>query len=508
MSRIERAPDWLGRRAELSPGAPAVTVTAQGRTLSFADLNARCNQTARWCTEALGLKPGDRLAVLAHNRLEYLEVFMACQKLGVVLQNLNWRLHPDEMCKLVDNAGPRALLFGAELGAEAATIRAQCGLPTVGLDAAGSEGQFDPRALATHDLDLEAPAIDAPWVICYTGGTTGLPKGALLTQGNILHNAINTVVSWGLTGQDVAILNAPLFHTGGLNVFTAPLFYVGGHSLLHTGFEPDQVFDAIEAGATLLFGVPTMFQMLQAHPRWSEADLSRLKLVISGGAPCPQPVFEAFFAKSVAFKTGYGLTEAGPNNFWLPPERARDKPGAVGRPLMHVQVRLSDDAGQAVEGTDTGELWLRGPHVIPGYFRNEAATAEAIDAQGWLHTGDLARRDEEGDYWICGRKKDLIISGGENIYPTEVEDALMSHEQVHQAAVLARPDATWGEVPVAFVVAQDGLTTAELLEFVRGRLARYKVPKSIFLVAELPMTGPGKVDKRALSARLEAMSGA
>jgi len=497
VSRFEHAPDWLARRAELSPDAPAITIAADGRTLTFFELNARCNQTARWLQDRAGLGRGERVAVLAHNRLEYLEVFMACQKLGAVLQNLNWRLHPDEMAKLVHNAAPQALLFGSELSEAAQALAAQDDLPTYGFDEPGSAGRFAPRDFADTDLELEPVPLQAPWVICYTGGTTGLPKGALLTQGNILSNAINTVVSWGLSANDVAILNAPLFHTGGLNVFTAPLLYVGGHSVLYQGFEPEQVFDAVEQGATLCFGVPTMFQMLQAHPRWPEADFKHMKLVISGGAPCPAPVFEAFFKKQVSFTTGYGLTEAGPNNFWLPKARAQAKAGAVGRPLMHVQVKLL---------ADDGELCIKGPHVIPGYFNNPKATAEAIDEEGWLHTGDLARRDEDGDYWICGRKKDLIISGGENIYPAEVEDALLSHEHVLQAAVIGAPDDRWGEVPVAFIVAQAELTDQALLSHARDRLARYKVPKALYFVKTMPMTGPGKVDKRRLSADLKSRS--
>jgi len=313
-------------------------------------------------------------------------------------------------------------------------------------------------------------------------------------------NAVNTVISWGLTPDDVAILNAPLFHTGGLNVFTAPLVYNGGTSIVCEGFDPDQVFDLIQSGeVTLFFGVPTMFIVLQEHERWEEVDFSPLKLVISGGAPCPMPVFEKFWARGVDFKTGYGLTEAGPNTFWLPPEDVQRKPGAVGFPLFHVDVQVVRADGTECPPGEAGELIIRGPHVCDGYWHNPTATAEAI-RDGWLHTGDLALRDEEGYYTIVGRLKDMVISGGENVYPAEVESVLHAHPAVAEAALIGVPHQKWGEVGRAIVVASpdEELQEDELLAFCRERLAGYKVPKSVVVVAEMPKTGAGKVDKKVL----------
>ena len=333
-------------------------------------------------------------------------------------------------------------------------------------------------------------------MICYTGGTTGLPKGAILSHGNMTWNSINTVMSWGLDQDDVAILNSPLFHTGGLNVFTLPLIHAGGASILCAGFDADQVFDLIADGSvTLYFGVPTMFIVMQQHPRWPQADFSRLKLVISGGAPCPMPVFERFWEKGVDFKTGYGLTEAGPNTFWLPQADVRRKPGAVGFPLMHVDVQNVRPDGSRCAPGEPGELLIRGPHVTPGYWNNPAATAEAI-RDGWLHTGDLAIRDDEGYYTIVGRLKDMIISGGENIYPAEVESVMYRHPAIKEAALIGVPDDKWGEVGRAVVVKEHDLTEDELIDFLRGFLARYKVPKSVVFVDALPKTGAGKIDKK------------
>lgn len=493
-----RPHDWTATRARLTPERAALVDTTSRTTLTFADLDRRVNQTARWLDER-GVRAGDRVAVLAHNCVGYLEVWLAVHKLGALLQALNWRLRGLQLQELLQRAPPRLVLEDDACQTLANEACAGLDLPRFPVDVLLTErDSLSPAPVERPELDLEAP-----WVICYTGGTTGLPKGALLTHRSILFNAINTVTSWGLDANDVAILNAPLFHTGGLNVFTAPLIYAGGTSLVCPRFDPDQVFDLVEGGATVFFGVPTMFQMLQAHPRWQSADFSRLKLVISGGAPCPAPVFERFFERGVDFRTGYGLTEAGPNNFSLPKGRVRDKPGCVGQPLMHVEARLVDGEGRLVEGPGAeGELVVRGPHVMAGYDGDEAATRAVLDAQGWLRTGDLARRDEDGDYTIVGRKKDLIISGGENIYPAQVESAIYGHPAVAEVAVIGVPDDTWGEAVKACVVAKPGETVdpASVIDWTRERLAGFKVPKTIDVIPALPRNASGKILRRELRA--------
>jgi fatty-acyl-CoA synthase len=492
--------DWLARREMLTPNKAALIDAQNGsRAITYREWNRAANRTANFLREGLGVQKGDRVAVLAMNCVEYLDVWFACGKLGAILQTLNWRLTPGELAGLIDDATPSVLMYGPDFAAQAEVLRAQfTSTPFIALDSnfqsliSKSPGSPPPEV----ELDW-----DDPWVICYTGGTTGLPKGAVLTHRSIAANSVNTVMSWGLTPDDVAILNAPLFHTGGLNVFTAPLVHLGGASIVCRAFDADQVFDLIrDGGATLFFGVPTMFVALQQHPRWVEADFSRLKIVISGGAPCPLPVFEKFWARGVDFKTGYGLTEAGPNNFWLPPEDVRRKPGAVGFPLFHVDVKIVEAGGGAECGPDAvGELLIRGPHVCGGYWNRPDETAKAI-VDGWLSTGDLARRDSEGYYYIVGRSKDMFISGGENVYPAEIESVLHAHPAVAEAAVIGVPHDKWGEVGRAIVVLKAGgrATESELLDFVRARLAGYKVPKSIAFVNELPKTGAGKVDKKLL----------
>jgi len=501
--------DILQRRADLTPDRIALTCTITGREISYAAWNRQAIQTANFLHN-LGVGKGDRVAVYAVNAVEYLEVWMACGKIGAILQNLNWRLTPIELQDLMIDAAPKVLIYSADFAAEVDTMRPH-------LDRVQHYVAFDdPIAVGDkpfsareqqHADHLHADVTlqpDDPWVICYTGGTTGLPKGAILTHANMTWNATNTVMSWGLDQNDVAILNAPLFHTGGLNVFTLPLIHIGGRSIVCKTFDVDQVFDLIKTGGvTVFFGVPTMFVMMQGHPRWPEADFSGLKIVISGGAPCPLPVFEKFWAKGVDFKTGYGLTEAGPNTFWLPPVDVQRKPGAVGKPLLHIEVDVIDDEGNSQSAGEAGELIIRGPHVTPGYWNNPDATRTAI-VDGWLHTGDLAIRDDEGYYTIVGRLKDMIISGGENIYPAEVESVMHAHNAVAEAALIGMPDEKWGEVGCAVVVIKVGqtLTEATLIDFLTDRLARYKVPRQVIFVDDLPKTGPGKIDKKLLVQQL------
>jgi fatty-acyl-CoA synthase len=497
--------DVLQRRAQLTPGKLAICDQMTGREITYAQWNAQANQTANYL-RALGVQTGDRVAVIATNSMAYLDVWMACGKIGAVLQNLNWRLTVAELERVIRNTAPVVLVYSDQFIEAVRQLRPAIASVRhfVAVDALAGPGdhRFAERDALPTELTSPRPDLDwdSPWVICYTGGTTGLPKGAILSHGNMTWNATNTVMSWGLTPDDVAILNSPLFHIGGLNVFTLPLIHIGGTSLLCAGFDVDQVFDLVASGeVTLFFGVPTMFIMMQNHPRWPSADFSHCKLVISGGAPCPLPVFERFWEKGVDFKTGYGLTEAGPNTFWLPEADIRRKPGAVGFPLLHVDVRVVRADGSICTAGEPGELLIRGPHVTPGYWNNPAATAQTI-VDGWLHTGDLAVRDEEGYYTIAGRLKDMIISGGENVYPAEVESVMYRHPAIREAALIGVPDDMWGEVGRAVVVKEPGtaLGEEELIDFLRGVLARYKVPKTVVFVDALPKTGAGKIDKKEL----------
>ncbi|MDX2417799.1 MAG: AMP-binding protein, partial [Xanthomonadales bacterium] len=314
-------------------------------------------------------------------------------------------------------------------------------------------------------------------------------------------NSVNTITSWGITGAHKAALQLPFFHIGGPNIFMAPLVHAGGTSILCSGFDADETFDLVEnAGITHYVAVPTMFQMLQEHPRWKEADFSKLELVISGGAPCPLPVMQKFWDRGVDFKMGYGLTEASGNNFWLPPELVQKKIGSVGYPIFHIDMKVINDDGSRCDTGEPGELLIRGPHIVAGYWKNPVASAETI-RDGWLHTGDVAVCDADGCYSILGRSKEMFISGGENVYPAEIESVLQAHPLVKEAAVVGVPHQTWGEVGRAFLVVEDGYEEEDLKTFLAERLARYKLPRSIIVLDALPLTAIGKLDKKLLTTK-------
>jgi fatty-acyl-CoA synthase len=495
--------DWLDKRARLTPDRVALIDYRSGSETTFAEWNARANRTANFLAD-LGVTKGDRVAVYASNRAEYLDLFWAAPKLGAILQNLNWRLTVHELTGIVESGAPKVFVYSEDWRPQTEQLKAT--FSTVEHVVAMTDPGPGERGFAERDgMNDRRPAapdlkLDDPWGIYYTGGTTGLPKGAVLTHGNLTWNSVNTIASWGITGQHKAPLQLPFFHIGGPNIFMVPLVHVGGTTVLCSGFDVDETFDLVEsAGITHYVAVPTMFQMLQQHPRWDAADFSRLELVISGGAPCPLPIMEKFWQRGVDFKMGYGLTEASGNNFWLPPERVRSKIGSVGYPIFHIDMKTIREDGTPCDAGEPGELLIRGPHVVAGYWNNPEATAETI-RDGWLHTGDIAVCDEDGCYSILGRSKEMFISGGENVYPAEIESVLLAHPLVAEAAVVGVPHETWGEVGRAFVVVRPGFDESELRAFLGERLARYKLPRSIVVTAALPLTAIGKLDKKLLAA--------
>lgn len=535
--------DWLAHRAALSPDGVALIDATDGDSgeasrITYRAWNRRVDRTAQ-ALRALGVERGERVAVLAKNCAEYLDLFFACGKLGAILQALNWRLATAELAALIADGEPIIVVYDRDFAGLAGELAQTGAAPrtwiATGPPADDSTGQAGPAGphlaqLVAAAPDRPPPTVElewgSPWALCYTGGTTGLPKGAILSHRSITWNAINTASGWDLGADDLAILNAPLFHTGGLNVFTTPLVHVGGASIICRGFDTEQLLSLMQAHpVTCLFGVPTMFIDIQAHPRFDAIPWEKVRVLISGGAPCPLPVFERFWARGVDFRSGYGLTEAGPNNFWLPTAELRRKPGAVGFPLMHVDARIIGPDGSSCGADEVGELRLRGPHLFAGYWRSPASSDAALDEEGWLRTGDLASADMDGCVTIVGRAKDMFISGGENVYPAEIEAVLAGHPEVAEVAVVGTPHPRWGEVGVAFVVRrtivedpadhgrQDDseddarldvaetptLDEASLLDYARERLARYKVPKTARFVAALPRTGAGKIDKRALA---------
>jgi fatty-acyl-CoA synthase len=493
--------DWLGKRAKLSSNRIALIDYASGVETTYAEWNARANRTANYL-RSLGVGKGDRVAVYAMNRPEYLDLFWAAPKIGAILQNLNWRLTVHELKGIVASGEPKILVYSEEWREQVEELKPACTtldhVVAMSNPGPGERNISERDAMGAELGDIPELEFDDPWGIYYTGGTTGLPKGAVITHGNVTWNSVNTIVSWGLHGQHKAALQLPFFHIGGPMIFMAPMVHAGGTTILCSGFDVDETFDLVEnSGITHYVAVPTMFQMLQEHPRWADADFSKLELVISGGAPCPLPIMEKFWNRGVDFKMGYGLTEASGNNFWLPPELVRKKISSVGYPIFHIDMKTIREDGTSCAAGEEGELLIRGPHVMAGYWRNPEATAQTI-RDGWLCTGDTAVRDEDGCYSILGRSKEMFISGGENVYPAEIESVLLAHANVLEAAVVGVPHETWGEVGRAFLVVDEGYDEEHLRTFLEERLARYKLPRSIVLLDALPLTAIGKIDKKTL----------
>ncbi len=497
--------DWLGKRDLLTPDRLALVDDASGCRYTYRQLNERANRLASALRSRCGIAKGDRIAVLARNRIELLDLLFAAGKLGAILVPFNWRLVQRELSYLMRDCGARMLVTGPEYQVIATELCRERAIdPPLVLSEAGQFGDFE-SLLATGspepvtvDVDL-----DDPHLILYTSGTTGRPKGAVLPHRVMVWNSLNTNVGWDLHADDVSIIHTPLFHTGGINVLTLPIFHVGGTMVLMNDWEPQRCLELIQQeGVTVFFAVPVMFQAMLHAPNFAATDFSKVRFFISGGAPCPVPIIREYQQRGVPFRQGYGLTEVSVNCFTLNPEDAERKAGSVGRPNFHLDARLVGDDGQDVAPGEVGELWLRGPTVCNGYWNNPAATAASI-TDGWFHTGDLARIDEDGYYYIVERKKDMFISGGENVYPAEVENALYEHPSVAECAVIGVTDATWGEVGRALVQlrAESSVGEEELLAHCRERLARYKVPRSIVFVDELPHTSSGKIYKPELRER-------
>ena len=486
--------DVAERRAELGPQRPAVLW--RGRWLTYGDMNERASRLAGRL-QASGVRKGDRVSILAHNHLAHLDLILATAKLGFVYAPLNVRLAAPEQKAIADDLRPALLLADRAHREEAAATA----LPVVPLSEYESWlSEAEPPA--APELDLEDPQM-----ILLTGGTTGLPKGAVQPYRQGLANVENTVLSWGLRDDDCAVQATPCFHAA-VNALTVPLLHLGGRVALLERFEPRAYLDAVRAAeATLLFLVPTMYKSLADDPAFAEADLSGVRWAISGGAPCPDPIRNAFAERRVRFKQGYGLTEAGVNCFAIDLEDAAAHPDAVGVPALRARADVRREDGSSCRDGEVGELVLAGPHLFSGYFERPEDTKEAL-RDGWLWTGDLASRDAENRYRIVGRRKEMFISGGENVYPAEVEAAIYDHPGVSECAVVGVPDEHWGEVGLMAVVPRraaggdaegaDAPDPEVLRTWLRERLARFKVPKHVRVLPDLPKSGAGKILKTTL----------
>ncbi|MCB9153987.1 MAG: long-chain fatty acid--CoA ligase [Caldilineae bacterium] len=506
--------DYLGRREIYSPDKLAIIDAGKQPELrlTWRQWNRRVNRLANWLHDVAGVGKGDRVAILARDGIEHLDLLYSCGKLGAISTPLNWRLHPVELAGLIELTTPKALLFGDDFRDTVAqvqvTIQQLNNSPInhyLHLDGPGLPSSQDYQSTIDQstDLPVTCETLTEEDIACllFTGGTTGLPKGAQISHRQICWNVLNTVIH-DLNHDDIYLCVFPLFHAGGLFAYMSSQVVFGNTSVLTRQFDPAQVLDLIEReGVTVFAAVPTMYQMLTQAPNWATADLSSLRFCTSGGAPLPVPLVEQYTReKGIRFKQGFGMTEYGPGLFALPPEDAIRKAGSIGRPNFFIDVRVVDDDNRPLGPNEVGELLLKGPSGSSGYWQNPQASAAAIDDDGWFHTGDLVYHDDEWYFYVVDRKKDMFISGGENVYPVEIEQVLYRHPAVAMCAVIGVPDPRWGEVGLACVVLKPGMTATEdeLIAHMQANLARYKVPRSVHFLPELPISAAGKILKREL----------
>lgn len=520
--------DWLHKQALRHPDKPALIDSATGEARSYRQVDERASRFAELLAARWRLAPGARVAVLAGNSADYLEMLYGCAKAGVVMVCLNWRLPATELAPIIDDAQPSAFVCGEEfLAVAAAALAGRATLPGLVVRGAqaGPEARPAPGTPAgrhrelsdwpDYESALEAASgrvVEMPcrpmneaWYLLYTSGTTGKPKGVIQTYGMAFFNAVHAMLATKLSGDDVLLAALPFFHTGGLNLYANPILFAGGTVVVMRQFDAGEALRWLETQITQFLGVPAVYLFIAQHPRFGDARFARMRHWSAGGSPMPMALLETWAKKGVTICFGFGMTETGPTVFIPDEATARAKPGSVGKPVGTMLARVVDAQGRDCAANERGELLVKGPGVTPGYWNNPEATQSAI-RDGWLHTGDVAYFDDDGDYWIVDRLKDMFISGGENVYPAEIENLLYRMPGVAEAAVIGVPDPKWVEVGLAVIVLEPGawLDQASVQAYCRERLAGYKVPRHVRFVDALPRTPAGKVEKPALRQRYGA----
>jgi len=499
---------FLSKRARLNAKLEALVEVERGRRFTYGQLNLRCNRIAN-ALRARGVAKGTRVALLMMNGVEYLESYLACAKLGAVMVPLNWRLVPDELEFILKDSGAVALIFDPEFDAAALALRGRdLGVRhwiRVG-EPAAHHGWIERYEQITESAPDSEPEIGASGgdllFIMYTSGTTGLPKGAMHSHDTTAWASLTVNMTADMRFKDRWLQMLPLYHVGALTPANA-MIHRGGTLVLMRTFDPGRAFEAIEQErCTIGLAVPAMLQAMWASPKRSQCDLSSLRWLMCGAAPVPVPVIEQYSGIGVGLLQVYGLTESCGPACLIGSDEAITKAGSTGPAFFHTDVRVVDEQDRDVAPGGIGEVIVRGPHVMVGYWNQPDASAETLRG-GWLRTGDLASVDAEGFVYVRDRKKDMIISGGENIYPAELESVLVGHSGIKDCAVIGVPSAKWGEAPAAIVVLKEGAvaTQQEIIEHCAAKLARFKLPRVVLFVAEIPRNPTGKVLKRILRER-------
>ncbi len=499
-----RAYDWISHHADHRPNREAVRDLGTDRTFTYAELDHRIDAVAAHFS-SIGVGRGDRVGVLAHNGVEYFDIQFACARLGAICVLLNWRLTVTELEYILNDSSPKVLVHDTEFTPAATELQQRCAIADLLMINNGKPDSPYEAAISAHDgspVERVPVTHDDVITIMYTSGTTGLPKGAMITHGMNFWNAVNLGIPGGV-GLDTVHLNIlPLFHTGGLNCYSNPVLHAGGTVVILKTFDPGETLRVLgdpTHGITHFFAVPAPYQFMMQHEAFADTDLSRLRSAGVGGAPCALTIMEGWSERGVNLNQGFGMTETSPACIFLDPTDALRKIGSTGKPLLHTEFRIVNEDGDNCGADEVGELWVAGPNITPGYWNRPDATADAFEGR-WLKTGDAARKDDEGFVFIVDRWKDMYISGGENVYPAEVENVLYQLPEVAEAAIIGIPSDKWGEVGLAVVALKPGasLDRSKLIEHCVERLAKFKVPSDLAIVEELPRNATGKVLKREL----------
>jgi fatty-acyl-CoA synthase len=492
--------DLLNKQADLRPEKIALVDPNMEREFTYAQFNERASRFAEFMRSEWKIQPGERVSVLTQNGTDYFEILYACAKIGAILVPLNWRLAVPELKSILEDSKPRALIYDTEQTEAAGALSAEMFLLPLTPGHREAKNYEDALASTSGKIIVMPPRpLGECWYLLYTAGTTGRPKGVIQTYGMVLYNHLNIAPAIDLTSQDTTLNLLPVFHTGGNNMYTNPTFIAGGTAIIPRAFDVVQTMQLLATRVTAFFGVPAMYLFMSQNPDFEKTNFSHMRSWACGGAPMPVSLLELYEQHGIIVQQGFGMTETGPTVFLVDQAHAIAKSGSVGKPQPWVDVRIVDREGVDVSMGEMGELLVKGPGVTPGYWQLPEITRQSFE-DGWLHSGDVARRDDEGYYYIVDRWKDMFISGGENVYPAEVENVLFSHPSVAEAAVIGVADAKWGEVGRAVVAVKtnQALTEQEIIEFCQSRLAKYKVPKSVVFVSALPRNAAGKVLKTEL----------
>ena len=485
--------DWLKRWSRYAPESVAIESGETGRAFTYRELDARAGRIASILRSRFEVTRGERVVCVAQNELDYISLFFATQRLGAILVPVNFRFTASEIEHIVRDSGAK-LVIAERIFASAVTGLSVARWAFDGADSVTQAAGDDTIPV----FDGRAGEFEDACMILYTSGTTGFPKGAVISHRMIFWNSVNTGLRLNLTQSDVVLTFLPLFHTGGWNVLTTPCLHRGARVILLRKFDPDLVLRLCPR-TTVLFGVPTTMDFLSRAREFAGTDLSNIRYAIVGGEPMPLERMHVWESRGIPIRQGYGLTEFGPNVFSLNAEDSRRKMGSIGFPNFYIDAQVVDGEGREVAADEVGELVLRGPVAMSGYWNSPEATA-AVMKNGWLHTGDLVRQDREGYFYVVGRKKEMFISGGENVYPAEIEKVLRGLPGVREAAVIGVPHPKWGECGKAFVALEEGrsITAEDLREYCLERLAKFKVPTHFLVIKDLPKTESGKIAKKLL----------